>query len=171
MVALMLCTVLVTRVFDRNGSVGDAGTDSDEPDQTAVARTTAAEMADLAASAEPTAPDGGPDAGELAEVAAIAVALGAYMRGAGRELSGHRMRIDDASFEVEVGDHSLPSIPVTVNGHRFLASLGSGAPGTVRTGPAVITRRPHALNATGWRSAYTIAQGGYWDRRGWGKGR
>lgn len=171
MVVIMLCTGIVTRIFDRNGRFGDVSAVSGKAGRRAADMATAAEVIDLAPPAEPTAPDGGPDAGGLAGVAAIAAALAAHLRGAGRELSGRRMRIDGASFEVEVGDHSLPSIPVAVNGQRFLASLGPGAPGAKRAGPAVIPRRPPVRHATGWRSAYPVAQGGYWDRRGWGKGR
>jgi len=165
LVALMLCTAIVTRVLGKNGRFADVPAPVGAPHEANDAAFVA-ETKDLTIPAAPAEAD----AAGLAETAAVAAALAAHLRAAGKELSGRRMRIDGSSYEVVVGDHSLPSIPIALNGQRFLASLGAG----LRTEGARPPASVHGLRSrhtSNWRSAVPVPLGGCWERRGWVRGR
>ena len=71
-----------------------------------------------AAIREPEQPgiEGRPGPRDAAEVAAIAVAVAARMRGQGKEWRGPRIVIDGAQYEVNLGDPSQSLVAATVNG-------------------------------------------------------
>jgi len=102
------------------------------------------------------------------EVAAIALAVAAHMKKRGKELGGRQIMIEDAWYEVEVGDPSQSPVAVMVNGQRCWASLdGRGLPVAGRSAPPGTAHAGEARYRPRWRAAYPMAQAGYWDRRGW----
>lgn len=106
--------------------------------------------------------------GNTAEVAAVALALASYLRGQGKQFEAGSISIGRASYRVEVGDISQPPVAISVNGERFWAGMnGEGLPVSVPGAPVPGARVGEAQTGRIWRSAYPLAQGGYWDRRGW----
>lgn len=105
-----------------------------------------------------------------AKVAAIALALAAYLSKTGKELGKQSIRIGNKSFEVEVSDSSSSPVAVTVNGEKFWASLdGKGLPVGLHRYPMNACRIGDERRGRAWRSAYPPPIGTAWDRRGWSK--
>jgi len=110
---------------------------------------------------------------DTAEVAAIALALASYMKERGKELGGRPIAIGGVHYQVEVGDLSRSPVAVVVNGRSYWASVdGEGLPVAEQIAPVLGAQMRDTQRGRNWRSAYPLAQGAYWDRRGWaGRGR
>lgn len=108
---------------------------------------------------------------DTAEVAAIALALAAYLRERGKRLE-KLIAIDSAQYKVEISDVSRTPTTVVVDGDSYRAAIGEeGLPPTEQIAPAPRTQRREPQRGLGWRSIYPPSQGGFWNRRGWtGKG-
>ena len=106
---------------------------------------------------------------DTVEVAAIALALASYMKERGKELGGRPIAIGGVHHQVEVGDLSRSPVAVVVNGRSYWASVdGEGLPVTEQIAPVLGAQMRDTQRGRNWRSAYPLAQGTYWDRRGWG---
>ncbi len=106
---------------------------------------------------------------DMVEVAAIALALASYMKERGKGLGGRPVAIGGVHCQVEVGDLSRSPVAVVVNGASYWASVdGEGLPVTEQIAPGLGTQMRDTRRGRNWRSAYPLAQGVYWDRRGWG---
>ena len=105
---------------------------------------------------------------DMVEVAAIALALASYMKERGKELGGRPIAIGGVNYQVEVGDLSRSPVAVVVDGRSYRACVdGEGLPATERIALVLGTQLRDAQRGWNWRSAYPLAQGGYWYRRGW----
>jgi len=105
------------------------------------------------------------------EVAAMARARAAYMKERGKELGGRPIAVGGVHYQVEVGALSLSPVAVVVNGESHWASVdGEGLPVTEQIAPVPGAQMRDTQRGRSWRSAYPLAQGAYWDRRGWGGG-
>ena len=104
------------------------------------------------------------------EVAAIVLALAAYIKNQGKELRAQQIVIGNLRYAVDIGDiTNLPAV-VIVNGEGWWTSFdGIGLPVAGQDIPRHIVRMGDIHHSQAWRSAYPLGQGGYWDRRGWGK--
>jgi len=106
---------------------------------------------------------------DMVEVAAIALALASHMKERGKELGGRPIAIGGVHCQVEVGDLSRSPVAVVVNGASYTACVdGEGLPVTEQIAPGLGTQMRDTRRGRNWRSAYPLAQGAYWDRRGWG---
>jgi len=102
-----------------------------------------------------------------AELAAIALALASYMRERGRVI-GDSLTIGGIDYSVHVASLWDSPVEVLVDGKICWASLdGRGLPVAGASMPFYATRIAHGQRGRLWRSAYPMAQGGHWDRRGW----
>ena len=106
-----------------------------------------------------------------AEVAAIGLALTAYLKARGKKLD-KPITIGDTHYHVESSDISYTPVTVVVNGESYRAALGEdGLPRIEQTSSATEPLRREPQRGWGWRSAYPPSQGSFWNRRGWtGKG-
>jgi Na+-transporting methylmalonyl-CoA/oxaloacetate decarboxylase gamma subunit len=106
---------------------------------------------------------------DAAELAAIALALASYMRERGRAM-GDCLTIGGMDYSVHVAPLWDSPVEVLVDGEKCWASLdGRGLPVAWVPAPLRATRIAHGQRGRLWRSAYPMAQGGQWDRRGWSK--
>lgn len=108
-----------------------------------------------------------------ADVAAIALAVAAYMSERGQEFTGSQIVINDIVHQVEVGDVTGPTIEMMVDGYGYRGSLGEeGLISAKQTEKGSDAVRGDAQRGLAWRSASSSVQGGYWDRKGWsGRGK
>jgi len=104
---------------------------------------------------------------DTVEVAAITVAIAAYLRGKEKDLGKH-ININGVVYDVDVAESHTHPISVVVNGERFRTSLNEeGLPVSEEVTPKLGERAKYAKQGAGWRSAYSPLQGDYWCRRGW----
>lgn len=108
---------------------------------------------------------------DTAEVAAIALAMAAFLKERGKRLE-KPIAINGAEYHIEMSDISCSPTTVVVNGDCYRAVIGEeGLPPTEQITPVPGTRRREPQRGLGWRSIYPPSQGGFWYRRGWsGKG-
>jgi Na+-transporting methylmalonyl-CoA/oxaloacetate decarboxylase gamma subunit len=103
----------------------------------------------------------------LVEVAAIALALTAYLKDRGRDM-GSSVTINDIRYHTEVGDISCVPTSIEVDGNLFWCAIGQdGLPFSRRTSLWIEPRNKDIKKGRTWRSAYSPSIGGYWARRGW----
>lgn len=108
---------------------------------------------------------------DAVEVAAITLALASYMKERGKQL-GTSVVINGLCYKVEVGDTTCSPVSVVVSGESHLACLdGEGLPVIGGIAPMPIVQIRDTQHAQVWRSVHPLAQGGYWDRRGWSGGK
>ena len=107
--------------------------------------------------------------GDKAEVAAMALALSFYLKEQGKELRRQPIAIDGVQYQVEMGGLCRSPVAVVVNEESYWASAGGkGLPVASRIGLMLGAQMRGTQYSRRWRSAYPMAQGGYWDRWGWG---
>jgi Na+-transporting methylmalonyl-CoA/oxaloacetate decarboxylase gamma subunit len=105
--------------------------------------------------------------GSQAEVAAIVLALAAYMKERGRQV-GQSLDIDGVHYRVEVGDTTDSAVSVVVNGEMYRGSLDDhGLSMDAETGLRIESRVGDSKQGRIWRTAHPFLQGGLWTRHGW----
>jgi Na+-transporting methylmalonyl-CoA/oxaloacetate decarboxylase gamma subunit len=103
----------------------------------------------------------------LAEVAAIALALTAYLKNRDRDL-GDSITINDVRYYTEIGDISCSPTSIAVNGNMYWCAVGEdGLPFSRRTSLWIEPRSKDVKHGRNWRSIHSPSIGGYWARRGW----
>ncbi|UCG83281.1 MAG: OadG family protein [Dehalococcoidia bacterium] len=101
------------------------------------------------------------------EVAAIALALAAYMKERGKQI-GQYIAIHGTNYQVEVGDTVDDPVSIVVNGEKYRGSLSdNGLSMDLRMGFRVVSGVGERKQGRIWRAAYPFLQGGLWTRHGW----